>query len=93
MGSRFNVTKDGDPWDKKQYFTIKDALSWTGGYDSPLSPGEEATTMWAPPVGTKNWEWKVGLYTLQVMVDPFKKIDELFDDNNVSEEFSFEVVE
>ena len=49
--------------------------------------------MWAPPVGTKNWEWKVGLYTLQVMVDHDKEIDELFDDNNVSEEFSFEVVE
>ena len=88
-----NVTKDGEPWDKKQYFTIKDALSWTGGYDSPLSPGEEATTMWAPFVGTKNNQWKVGLYTLQVMVDHYKKIDELFDDNNVSEEFSFEVVE
>jgi hypothetical protein len=27
------------------------------------------------------------------MVDHYKKIDELFDDNNVSEEFSFEVVE
>ena len=58
-----------------------------------MSPGEEGTTMWAPFVGTKNNQWKVGLYTLQVMVDPFKKIDELFDDNNVSEEFSFEVVE
>ena len=87
-----NVTKDGEPWDKNFTFAIKDTLSYLGGYDSPLSPGEEGSTMWAPYVGKQNFHWKVGLYTLQVMVDHVKKIDELSDDNNVSEEFSFEVV-
>ena len=48
--------------------------------------------MWAPYVGKQNFHWKVGLYTLQVMVDHVNKIDELSDDNNLSEEFSFEVV-
>ena len=90
-----NVTKDGEPWEKASNLnlTIKDTLSYAGGYDSLLSPGEEATVIWSPPVGTTNNQWKPGLYTLQVMVDPNGKIDELYNDNNVSAEFSFEVVE
>ena len=74
------MTKDGMPWDNGGYFLIN--------YDSPLSPGEEATHKWYPGNGMEP-----GVYTVQVMVDHLEEIDELNEDNNLSPVISFEIVE
>jgi len=74
------MTKDGVPWDNGGYFLIN--------YDSPLSPGEEATHKWYPGNGMEP-----GVYTVQVMVDHVEEIDELDEDNNLSPVISFEIVE
>ena len=81
-GGKVNMTKEGVPWNNGGYFQL--------AYDSPLSPGEEATHKWYPGIGP---EWEPGFYTLQVMVDHQDLVVELSEDNNLSPVISFELVD
>ena len=83
---KVKMTKDGMPWNNGGYFMFDGNMD---DYVAPLSPGEETTHTWIPGVGG----WETGHYTLQIMVDPDGLVDELNEDNNVSEVISFQIVD
>ena len=86
-GVKVNMTKDGMPWNNGGYFQFDGNMD---DYVAPLSPGEETTATWIPGIGP---EWEVGHYELQIMVDHLELVDELNENNNVSEVISFQIVD